>query len=485
MADNARLTFKELNARTDSLAKELESLGANKDTIIATLLLDGLAMIELAVAAAKLGATLLALNWRLAPAELRYIMSDASPDIYFISECFTDLFNEAGGKDAYAIQAGDASGALSAFNIDPKSCVEEQLNIEVIHSDRWYLVYTSGTTGQQKGCQHSQGAYFLNVLDWAQQIAISEQDCLLARFPLFHVNGFGTFLCALIAGAKTVIPQRGLSLQETLRLSVQEQVTYLPVLMELVDILALQTKLQLQLQLRMLIAPGGAFPRKFLESVASGLGVDMRCMYGQTEAGGWISMHGLEDQILRPRSCGKAMPYLATRIIDDQGQEVATGLIGELLIKGESITTGYLNLPEATAETIVDSWLHTGDLFYQDEEGFLYLTGRKKELIKTGGENVYPAEVDSVLVKHPAIVDACVFGVPDPQWGEAVKACLVLAPGASITRQEIVAWCRDYIAGYKKPQYIEFIDEIPRDYNGKPLRKLLKDRPIQTDQATT
>ena len=179
------------------------------------------------------------------------------------------------------------------------------------------------------------------------------------------------------------------------------------------------------------------------------------------------------------------MPYLATRIIDDQGQEVATGLIGELLIKGESITTGYLNLPEATAETIVDSWLHTGDLFYQDEEGFLYLTGRKKELIKTGGENVYPAEVDSVLVKHPAIVDACVFGVPDPQWGEAVKACLVLAPGASITRQEIVAWCRDYIAGYKKPQYIEFIDEIPRDYNGKPLRKLLKDRPIQTDQATT
>ena len=146
-------------------------------------------------------------------------------------------------------------------------------------------------------------------------------------------------------------------------------------------------------------------------------------------------------------------------------------------------TFSYLTQPQATAETIVDGWLHTGDLFYQDVDGFLYIAGRKKELIKTGGENVYPVEVDTVLASHPGIADACVVGVPDPKWGEAVKAFIVLAPGVTLTRKEIVAHCRAHIAGYKRPRYIEFIEEIPRDFNLKIQRRKLADRETTAEQA--
>ena len=152
-------------------------------------------------------------------------------------------------------------------------------------------------------------------------------------------------------------------------------------------------------------------------------------------------------------------------------------------VASEELPTEVARLPEATAETIVDGWLHTGDLFYQDEEGFLYIAGRKKELIKTGGENVYPVEVDSVLAAHPEILDGCVVGVPDKRWGEAVKAFVVLAPGSALSREDVVAHCREHIAGYKRPRYIEFIDEIPRDFNKKIQRRVLAQRETTADQA--
>lgn len=485
VADNARLTYAELDARTDILAKALQSQGVNKDTTIATLLLDGLAMVELSIATAKLGATLLTVNWRLAPAEVKYILSNSSPQFCFVSDCFEELFKEAGGTDAYVIEAGNPQGALAPFNIefDASAPAPDTPSVEVSRSDRWYMLYTSGTTGRPKGCMHSQGAYFINVLSWMHQLTINERDSVLIPFPLFHVNGFATLLCSLVAGAKVVIPPRGFSTEDSLRLIEKEEVTIQLVLGEAFDYLTLQPTLQLLLKLRMLIAPGGIFPKEGLEALANGLNVDMRCMYGQTESGCWISMLSLQDQLEHLKSCGKVMPHLATKIVDGNGEEVACGEVGELLIKGETITMGYLNLPEATASTIVDGWLHTGDLFYQDEDGFLYIAGREKELIKTGGENVYPAEVDSVLNSHPGIADACIVGVPDPRWQEAVKACVVVAPSATVTRDDIVAWCREHIAGYKRPRYIEFVDELPRDFNGKLQRKVLAERETSPDQA--
>lgn len=482
VADSARLNYAELNARAEVIAKRLQDLGVGKHTIIGTLLLDGLAMVELTIATAKLGCTLLALNWRLAPAELSYIMGDAAADMYFVSDVFETLFEEAGGSEGFFVEPGNPAGALGPMGGTADFDSKLQLDYQVCRSDRWYMLYTSGTTGKPKGCQHSQGGYFTNVLSWLSKLGISDKDCLLSQSPLFHVHGFGTLLCALVSGAKIVIPPRDYDVEQVLRLTSKEQVTFQHLWQDPAAVITKQTALNLPLALRLIIAPGGGLPTDFIQNLVAS-GIDLRFIYGQTEVGCWATMMDVKDQIAHPASCGKPLPHLSTRIVNDGGVDLPHGEVGELLIKGDSITMGYHNLPEDTAATIVNGCLHTGDLVYQDPEGFLYIAGRKKELIKTGGENVYPAEVDSVLVKHPEIIDAAVTGIADPKWGEAVKAFVVLTPGSILTRHEIVSHCREHIAGYKKPRYIEFVDEIPRDFSKKIQRRKLAERETTAEQA--
>lgn len=487
-ADNARLSYGELDQRTDQLAAALSAIGIGQESIIATLLLDGVAMVELSIASAKIGATLLAMNWRLAPQELNYILGDATPDICFVSECFETLFTDAGGQPPRLVKSGDPGGCFSALAIDAASvstgAIAEIKGRELNADNRWYMLYTSGTTGRPKGCQHSQGSYAVNVHGWLSRLGVDEHDCLMSLSPLFHVHGFGTLLCALVAGAKVVIPPRDIDAESLVQLTADEAVSFQPLWQNIEDIIAAQIKLQLSIKFKCLIAAGGSLPPELIQQLTASPDIDdMKFIYGQSEAGCWVSMLNAEEQIARPLSCGKVMPQFTTRIVDEQGQTVAPGEIGELLVKGDGITMGYHKLPEATAETIVDGWLHTGDLFREDEEGYLYLSGRKKELIKTGGENVYPAEVDSVLLSHPEILDACVAGVADKKWGEAVKAFVVLAPGSTLTPKAISDWVRQHIASYKRPRYVQFVDEIPRDFSMKIQRLALAKLETTQDQA--
>jgi len=225
-------------------------------------------------------------------------------------------------------------------------------------------------------------------------------------------------------------------------------------------------------------------PPELLQYLATVFKSDMLLGYGQTEGGGLLCLISLADQLHRPTSCGKPLPHLDARIVDDAGNDLADDAHGELVIRGPSTTIGYLNLPEATREALSGGWLRTGDIFWRDGDGFLHFAGRKKELIKSGGENIYPAEVELALLGHPAVRQCCVVGVPDRRYGEAVKAFVVLADGQASSPRDIADWCRTRIAGYKRPRFVEFVDQILCDFQAKPQRALLVKLPVSAAQAT-
>jgi acyl-CoA synthetase (AMP-forming)/AMP-acid ligase II len=205
--------------------------------------------------------------------------------------------------------------------------------------------------------------------------------------------------------------------------------------------------------------------------------------YGQTEIGGWSTFIDYPDMLAHPRSLGWPLPHLDMAILDDDGNILPDGKEGEIGLRGPSVMLGYWNNPEASDAALGHGWLRTGDIGRRDDKGLFYLLGRSKELIKTGGENVYPAEVDEVLLRLPAIADVGIAGVKDKKWGEAVKAFIVLKPGMALTRAEVSDWCKQHIAGYKRPRYIEFVERLPRDHYGKLRRRELSQMPVTPDQA--
>jgi acyl-CoA synthetase (AMP-forming)/AMP-acid ligase II len=484
VADGIRLSFAELDARTDQVARGLRARGIGRHSTIAMLLLDGVAMIELIIASAKLGATLLTLNWRLAAPEIAYILSDAQPALLFVSARFSALAGQDGVGECPRILVADgdpkgAGAALGGGGSSPRS----ELQAEVTPDLTWYMIYTSGTTGRPKGCMHSQGGYYASTLSLLSWCGFREADRCLLNYPLFHVAGLSLFLAWFAAGACTVVAPAHQNAEELLDLVTQERITVQGVPMLLLDdYLRLARERRPQLALRLMLAGAGMTLQRRQE-ISRTLNLEVVLGFGQSEAGGFHSFLRPEDHEQRPASAGKTLPHLEARIIRDDGSEAPDGERGELLLRGPGVTLGYLKLPDATAQTLNAGWLHTGDIFWRDADGFMFFTGRKKELIKTAGENVYPAEVEQVIMTHPAVAEVCVAGVPDERFIEAVKAFVVLRPGASVSPQEIADWCRRSIAGYKRPRYVEFVDALPRNSMGKLQPAELLKRPLTPEQS--
>lgn len=470
VANGIRLSFHELDARTDRLAAALRRNGLGRGSVVATLLLDGVAMVELLIATAKLGATIVTLNWRLSAPELRYIIADAEPAMIVLSERFADLLDVTGATVPTAALPDDLSGEWST-SLEPAATCSPAVREPARPEDRWLLLYTSGTTGRPKGCQHSQIGYSLNAQAGAAAIGLSSDDRVLLAQPLFHVSGIHVLLSLFAAGACAVIPPRGVALEEMLHIVSAEAISVqsTPAL-GLQDYIDLQRRQQLPLKLRLMMGGGGLLSAETIKDIEAVFAVETLLGYGQSEGGGFLSFLSGREQLERPGSCGRPLPHLEARIVDADGNTVPPGEQGELVLRGPTLTRGYHKLAEESAELFTAGWLRTGDLFVHDAEGYLYFAGRRKELIKSAGENVYPAEVERILDSHPQIAASCVVGVQDARYGEAVKAFVVLEDGAHLTRGEIVDWCRGRIAGYKRPRYVQFVDSIARDFNGKARR---------------
>jgi fatty-acyl-CoA synthase len=477
-----RVSFQELNRRTDRLACALAARGVRQGDRVATLLLDGLPTIELLLANAKLGAITVTLNWRLAAPELAYIVERAAPQLLFHSERFAQLVPQTSALHAFPVP--DISGRGGSYEQLVASGSGPLPDPVIRGDDPLFMLYTSGTTGRPKGCLQSHDGTVIAALAFAARRGLSHADRLISTSPLFHVGGLSHYFCALAAGAATVVAPRGLSAEETLRLISREGCTFGSPNDALVDgLIEAQRRLSLTLRLRSITRGATLTSAAQIVAVQEHLGARVVGGYGQSELGGFATMIDDSEMLENPSAIGAPMPHLEICILDAFGNPDGRAEAGELGVRGPSVMLGYWNDQRATREALGSGWLRTGDLVRRDGEGRLHFNGRMTELVKSGGENVYPREVEQVLLTHPDIADAAIIGVPHARWGEAVKACIVLRPGAKLDPRDVVAWCRQHIAGYKRPRFIEYVDQIPRDHLGKIQRRLLRERYVHPDQA--
>ena len=477
-----RLTYAELNRRTERLAHWLLARGVAPGERVMMLLTDGTPFLTVLLACGRIGAIAVPLNWRLAAGEIAWIMGDAEPAITFVSPRFAALLNEAeAGEIVEVDERHDPGGAFEAI----AGADQPAQAVPALAPDRpLYMMYTSGTTGRPKGCLQSGGAVATSALGFAQHRGFSRDERLLSVNPLFHIVGMQQIAAMLACGGTSVFAARDddsaamLDLLHRERCSTTSafpQISFPWIGMEPVR--------------------GGVMP---LTNYTGGAGMgrpqmyefierewDARVVggYGQTEVCGFATAIGYDAMCEHPRSIGWPMPHVAMTILDPEGNELPPGEEGEICLRGPSVMLGYWRNEDATHAALGDGWLRTGDLGTVDERGLGYLLGRAKELIKTGGENVYPAEIDAVFADMPEVADAGCCGVPDSEWGETVKAFVVLKPGAVLTREDITARFKSRIAGFKRPRHIEFVDALPRDHLGKLLRRELSARPVSTDQA--
>ncbi|HWA63324.1 MAG TPA: fatty acid--CoA ligase [Caulobacteraceae bacterium] len=481
-------TYAEFDRRTNQVANGLAALGVRPGDRVAYLGKNSDAYFELLFGAAKAGAVMAPINWRLAPPEIRYIVGDAGAKALFVGPEFIDqarglLPDFTSVLAVIAAEGGAADWPDYAAWRDTQSDADP--GVAVGWEDAAIQLYTSGTTGHPKGAvlphRALLGPRALQKAADTPWNRWSEDDVSLVAMPVFHIGGSGWGIMGLYNGAKGVIA-REFDPNRVLDFIAEDRITKMfmvPAAMQIVVRHPKAREVDFSC-LKYLLYGASPIPLDLLKECMEVFGCGFVQMYGMTETSGTIVALPPEDHDpagnRRMRSAGKALPGVELAILDEAGARLAPGEVGEIATRSMANMSGYWNLPDATALTIdADGWLRTGDAGYMDEDGYVYIHDRVKDMIITGGENVYPAEVENAIFGHPAVADVAVIGVPDAKWGEAVKAVVVRKAGAEPTPAEIIAWARERIAGYKTPKSVDFIDALPRNASGKILRRELRE----------
>lgn len=469
------ITYSALHERVARMAGWLARHGIGTGDRVACLALNSKAYTEFSLALSWIGAVLVPLNIRHAAPELRFIIEDAGAQACFSCSQMAPLAEAAlagnetvGLKILYgATRAGWADFDALTGPDNPMLEMEPSVSGESL----FMLLYTSGTTGKPKGCMIPQRTWTGYAANMAACFGMGATDVYLAFLPYFHVAGFGTALSQLILGGTIVTaPLADPKLFYRLIAAHRVSIMFLVPGISAAFIADESRPATDTSSLRTFISGAGVEKLELIEAVEAKLGAKYYGIYGQTEAGGkvtWADSLMLRDD---PTTYGHVMPFCDYILADDEDHDVPPGAIGELCVRSSTVMLGYWNHPAATAETLKNAWHHTGDLFVRLANGQVKMVDRKKYLIKTGGENVYPQEVEQVLLRHEAVAEAAVIGIPDERWGELVTAFIVVKPGHELTRAAIVDWVGAHIAGYKKPRRVEFVAALPRNASGKILK---------------
>lgn len=486
---NRRFTYKEAGDRWNRLANVLIECGLKKGDCFGFLLQNCAEIIETYAAAAKAGLVVGGVNYRLSPEGMKKVIEDMGCRVLLVGAEFVDTINSLRPQLPFletCISIGSTGAGMLEYESLLAKASPVEPDVSTSEDDLAHIVYTTGTTGAPKGAMATRKIAMNRISSSSIELSINDRDRILYPFPLFHV-GFYTPLSFLVRGA-TVAILREWDPQEFCRIVQNEKINktnLAPVMVNFLVNWPDVAKYDLG-SLQLLMYGAAPMPMETLRRAMKLLPACkfLQC-YGSSESYGTVylkpdeheaALSGTDESLRRISSCGRQAALCLARVVNEEGMDVKPGEIGEILIGGGLIMTGYLNKPEETAEALQDGWLHTKDLGMMDEYGYVYLVDRKAFMIITGGENVYPAQVENVLFDHPKIAEAAVIGVQDDTWGEAVKAVVVVKKGETLTQEEVIEFCRPKLANYAKPKSVDFVDALPHAATGKIDKVALKKR---------
>jgi acyl-CoA synthetase (AMP-forming)/AMP-acid ligase II len=489
-----KLTFDEVHKNSNRLANALFKLGLEKGDRISFLLANSIHSVEIDFAMLKSGFVRVPLNTRLSEEEQFHMIKETDSKAILFTEEFADrvaslreklsnvsLFCQVDGNPKY--------DWIIPIYEEMKTVTDDDPNVPLSEEDYATLQYTSGTTGKLKAAIHTQGSWAAMATNILSTLSIEKGDIMMHAAPLTHASGI-LVLPHWIKGAANAIlpnfhPQEYLHAVETIK----------PTTLNLVPTMIVMLLSHPEVEkfsfdsVRSLIYGASPMPREALKKGLELWGPKFIQYYGQTEVPLILSILSVEDHILalenpdyyeRLLSCGRPTITTEVKIVDESGLEVSQGEIGEIVVSSNQAMSGYWNEESLTAETVKGKWIYTRDMGYLDQDGYLFLVDRKSDMIISGGFNIYPREVEEVLYKHPSVLEAAVVGVQDEKWVESVKAFVVIKEGHQLSEEEIIAHCKEHLASYKKPKYVEFIDSLPKSPVGKVVRRLLREEGLRS-----
>ena len=460
--NRVRYTYSQLNERANRLASYLQRThDLQAGDRLAVVSKNSIEYLILFFACAKLGIIMVPLNYRMPKAGLKELVADCNPHLLVCSDEYKptaeEINNELNTVGLLSLDGGENSIA---------EILDTPVNAPIIYEakpdDIAMILYTSGTTGKSKGAMISWRQIHWNSMNTEISLELTGSDSSFVNTPFYHTGGWHVLLTPLIHHGGKLVLQSEFDAEACNRLIEEEKISIL---------FGIPTMLRMMMEepnfeeadfssLRFAICGGESCPIPIINRYKD-KNVPIRQGYGLTEAGPNCYSLPAEDAIRKKGSVGFPNFHIGVKIVDDENTEVKQGEVGELLMKGPHVFEGYWKNPEATAQTLDGGWVHTGDLFRCDEDGYYYMVGRKKEMYISGGENVYPVQVEKVIYKHPSVAQVAVIGVPDEQWGETGCAFVVLREGESLDTEELKSYCREYLAGYQCPGHIIFKEELP------------------------
>ncbi|MTI22859.1 o-succinylbenzoate--CoA ligase [Fulvivirga sp. RKSG066] len=459
------VTYAKINKQAAQLANYFKVENINKGDRVMLLGEHSIEMVVVFAAALKTGVIIVPINFRLAPAEIDYLIDNCKPALLIYDDRFIEKISHR--TDLKGESFLDLSRAIESESPAFESVVVED-------DDPIFILYTSGTTGFPKGAIYTYKMLFWNSINTTMSLALTPDDHTINCMPAFHTGGWNVLLTPMLHRGATVGILRKFDADKLLQLLEEKRSTLfmgVPTMLKMMQDTKSFTQVNLD-SIRYFIVGGEALPLPVIKSWHK-KGVSIRQGYGLTEVGPNLTSLHQDDAEQKQGSIGRPNYYLSTKLVDEDGHEVQRGEIGEFCLKGEVVTPGYWQNEQATKDAKEDGWFKTGDLMKQDEEGFLYVVDRKKCMFISGGENVYPAEVEKVLLELPEVEEAAVIGVPDAKWGEVGKAFLVTSPHCDL--DSVAKHCIAKLAKFKVPKYFENIEVLPKNDSGKIDRKALKE----------